>query len=710
MKKHLTAHVIFAATALASQQVWALGFGRAVSDAVLGQAFTFTVPISVDPTERLAPECLSAQVYYGESQLLSSMVRTELERASTDNTWIVRITASVPVREPIIEVAISAGCDRSFTRRFSVFADPPTLEGSPVQLPQAAPATPAAPASAPAAPNDSTGAPAASFSTAYASRDAASAVAGGRPRVVRKGPTLALANELRAPAAAPSARHLAPARPAPKPAAQPVAPAPQDNARLVLDAGVPHLKLDMEEPVIPPTTGASGATIGLSELDDPDTRKLQALEQNIQAIRRDSQAQHDQTAKLRAELADSQSRNDWLPWLFGLLALAVAAIAAMAWKMRQQTRIAHSDWFNQSQLGPLPPPEPLPEVPVAPSPAPVPAAAPVADLRDQEPAPAPVVDDLLDLPLIDEGDARGLPAAVDHSATRPLDRQAMAAVMATEAAPRELSVEELLDLEQQADFFIALGQEDAAVDLLMSHLRSAGGQSPLPYTKLLEIYRRQGDRSAYERIRARFNRRFNAYAPDWDTGPTAGRSLEDYPATVELLERAWASPIDAMALLESLLFKRDDSSELFDLPAYRDVLVLYSLARDLWQHGGGSASTAVDVLLPIDDSGQSAPQTAYPSAREVNDRALPKEDPGLDLESVDVEGDTRSGMLTSFEMTGYDANHGGGSLDLELPPGEDVHATLDELSLSPAAPTRPKASPLEWHEGEPPDSELPTKR
>ncbi len=285
----------------------------------------------------------------------------------------------------------------------------------------------------------------------------------------------------------------------------------------------------------------------------------------------------------------------------------------------------------------------------------------------------------------------------------------MAPTMAQESAPRELSVEELLDLEQQADFFIALGQEDAAVDLLMSHLRSAGGQSPLPYTKLLEIYKRQGDRSAYERTRARFNRRFNAYAPDWDTGPSAGRSLEDYPDTIALLEGAWGSPIDAMAILEGLLFKRDDTSELFDLPAYRDVLVLYSLARDLWQHGGGNTGTQVDVLLPIEDSIQTAPMPVYPSAREMNDRALPAEDVGLDLESVDIEGDTRAGMLTTFQMNDFDADPGGGHVDLELPSGGDVHATLDELSLSPVAPTKPRA-PVEWHEGDPPDSEQPTKR
>ena len=695
MKKHFTAHIIFAATALATQQVWALGFGRGVSDAVLGQAFTFTVPISVDPGERFGLECMATQVYYGDDQLSPNAVRTDLERGPANNTWIVRITASVPVQEPLIEVSISAGCERRFTRRFSVFADPPTLGTTAAHLPQAAAAGPGQVAGAGTQSGGSSTAPPPGSGSVFDNGSAAHRAGNARPRVIRKGPTMALANELDAPpATTPSARHAADAGSTRKPGPRVATPPPAEAARLVLDPGVPHLKLDMEEPVIPPPSAASGATIGLSELDDPDARQLRALEQGIEAARHERQVQQDQAAKLKAELAEAQSRGDWLPWLFGLLAIAVAAIAALAWKLRQQNRVAHSDWFNQSQLGPVPAPTP-PAAPVAEAP-PV-APAPVPDLRDRAvtPAPAPVDDGTPELPQLEDGDARGLPVVVDQSATRPLDRQAMAAGMARETAPRELSVEELLDLEQQADFFIALGQEDAAVDLLMSHLRSAGGQSPLPYTKLLEIYRRQGDRSAYERTRARFNRRFNAYAPDWDTGPAAGRSLEDYPDTIALLENAWPSPIDAMAILEGLLFKRDDTSELFDLPAYRDVLVLYSLARDLWQHGGGHGGTVVDVLLPLDDPGQAAPAPNYPSAREINHLALPLDDPGLDLHSVDIEGDTRSGMLTSFEMTGFDPGHGGGRVDLELPQAGEVHATLDELSLAPAAPTKPKASPLD---------------
>jgi pilus assembly protein FimV len=166
---------------------------------------------------------------------------------------------------------------------------------------------------------------------------------------------------------------------------------------------------------------------------------------------------------------------------------------------------------------------------------------------------------------------------------------------------REVTAEELIDLEQQAEFFVVLGQDESAIDLLMNHLRNTGGISPLPYLKLLEIYRRRDERSAYERLRERFNRRFNAYAPDWEADPAAGRSLEDYPEVIAQLQAAWSRPQRAMAELESLLFRRDEG-ETFDVPAYSEVLFLYSLARDLLDHPGLEAvhGKDVDLLLPLE--------------------------------------------------------------------------------------------------------------
>jgi hypothetical protein len=172
-------------------------------------------------------------------------------------------------------------------------------------------------------------------------------------------------------------------------------------------------------------------------------------------------------------------------------------------------------------------------------------------------------------------------------ATLPLARQR-----------RELTAEELIDLEQQADFFIALGQEDAAIDLLMGHVRHSGGTSPVPYLKLLQIYRRRGDRAAHERIRERFNGRFNAQAPQWGSDPAQGRALDGYEDVMVRLQSAWKVPVQATELLRALLFRRDASVEPFDLPAYEELLFLYAVARELAEQQ--SRRDGVDLLLPIE--------------------------------------------------------------------------------------------------------------
>jgi hypothetical protein len=206
-----------------------------------------------------------------------------------------------------------------------------------------------------------------------------------------------------------------------------------------------------------------------------------------------------------------------------------------------------------------------------------------------------------DIPtVIDDDDPPARPAL----AVAPPPPPAPAAI----AEPaRELSVEELIDLEQQAEFFIVLGQDEAAIELLMSHVRSDGGISPLPYLKLLEIYRRRGEREAYERIRDRFNRRFNAYAPDWESDLQQGRTLEDYPDSIARLQALWATPSRAMETLDASLFRRNKTDETFDLPAYRELLFLYSISRDLAEHGSTLPLGEVDLLLPLNDDPDAEP-------------------------------------------------------------------------------------------------------
>lgn len=606
MPPRATALILACALSAVAHEVQALGFGRLNSTAVLGQPLNLPVPLRLDAGEQLELECVQAAVTAGESQWGRDQVRVRLEPGSSPSEWVARITSTLAVEEPVVEITLTVGCERRFSRRFIALADPPGMQ--PARQESPAPATAAVP-----------------FAAAEPS-----AVVEPPPRSSRSQPARAADGQATAPATqrngrtTPSARKPAGSSPAVASAAPRPAARADNGARLMLEVGGPRLKLDIEDPVFMPSAPADSAA-SATESDAasavPETQRLQLLEKTLAELQRDSQSAREATGALRARLAEAETGNRALPWVLGLLVLAVLVAVWLAWRLRrlheQAAGLPHW-WAPEQSGGELVAGESFVEAlePTAPHRAPPQAPQQeftLDDLADEatdrigeatSPLPAALALEREVAQRLPTRDAAPLPpeAPIERTMVMPPASFTVERAPAEPQPAREVSVEELLDLEQQADFFIALGQEDAAVDLLMSHLRSTGGLSPLPYTKLLEIYRRQGDREAYERIRARFNRRFNAYAPDWDAGPLSGRALEDYAAVVQQLQALWSQPLDAMALLEAMLFRKDSAHELFDLPAYKDVLLLYALARDLWQLQGGTRATGVDVLLPLEDN------------------------------------------------------------------------------------------------------------
>lgn len=633
-----------------------MGFGPFSPNTVLGQPLSVTVPLLLESGERLSAECVNAEVISGESRLPPDQVRVQVQPGAAPAEWLARITTTVTIDEPVVEVAVSAGCERRFMRRFTAFADPPLASAlaagvagavavAPGVAQAARPLTPP-PALTAQAPRDLRGSPGQNASAPRATPRPRAEPAPPPGPVRRSAPAVAAAGAGVA-ATAIAGRVTGATR-------------ESEVSRLLLDVGTsgPRLRMDMEEPLLttPPSAvaRASEAGVALAPVDAAETERLALLEKTLADLKKQGQLSQQDTAGMRARLAEAESRNRLLPWIFGLLLFALALAVWLALRLRRQARemeAAPAQWWASGAA-------PLDERPVGPVPEPVPSVA--GELVEEPPAapPPPSRVGAVSAPATWAGD---LPAEKPHEKTAAysgpfgLESASPSALDAAAMAPgREVSVEELLDLEQQADFFIALGQEDAAVDLLMSHLRSTGGLSPLPYTKLLEIYKRQGDRGAYERIRARFNRRFNAYAPHWDVGPLQGRALEEYPDVVGYLQSIWASPIDAMAVLEAMLFRKDETQELFDLPAYKDVLLLYSLARDLWQQGGATPTDEVDVLLPLGEAG-------LPAAGDSGRTPLSNDSPSFQ----------------EYDLTAF-----------ELEPRKSVRAELgdDDLPPSPAAP------------------------
>jgi hypothetical protein len=599
----------------------ALGIVRAPTQVTLGATLNFAVAVHVAGDESLTSTCVSAEVQQGEQRVPPSTLRVGVEPGPVADERIVRVMSTTAIEEPFVTITIALSCGARLERRFTVLADPPlvTVAAAPEPAPavtNGAPVAAAAPRSEPAAsaprPPPAVGsglgpdsvAPSRATAPRAASparRTAAAPAPVRRPRPPSTAPaptTNAAAPPTITTAAAPTTtRGLAPARPTtPAPArgprlqldaVEPMGPAAAASAAQVLQEAEAQVRVAaMAASAAAAEQAASAAQANATAAAD----RMRQIEEGVAKLRADIERDRDQMLTLRAQLARAESTSKLAPWLGAGMAL-LAALALWLWlRMRRLQREQQAQWWAASRQGhstrqpPLNPPT-LHPMTLPPSMAPAsPPARPVA---------APVA------PA-----ARAAPPGRTQS---PAFRDSL---FTSQQEARDVSIEELIDLEQQAEFFVVLGQDDAAIDLLIGHIRATGGTSPLPYLKLLEIYRRLGDRESYERTRERFNHRFNAYAPDWDSDLQHGRSLDDYPGIVQRLQRAWPTPLDAMAELEALMFRRD-GGELFELPAYREVLFLYSMARDLLDHQGGPP-TAIDVLLPLTEMGTFEPTTARP--------------------------------------------------------------------------------------------------
>jgi pilus assembly protein FimV len=605
-KKRPRTLVTFLALAALAAQAQAVGFGPAPTGAVLGQTLDQSVTVRLDPGERLGPECVSAEVLVGDQRLPANAVRARLE--GEGGALSVRVLTTTVVDEPVVTLSISVGCPTRLSRRFVLFADP-------------------APASAPSSP---IAMPVDEVQPPAPDRAAAAAAPAPEPRTAASAPTPAVAA---APAPAATAVERRPARTVVKRPrkAEPAAVARAPRPRLKLDAvDTPPAPLAAE--LIQAAASAAVAD-AVALAASQAAARVSALERSLEKLRTDSAADREALRVLRQRMADEgQASSTWLPVLGGLVAALAVLAAWLGLQLRRLQAERRQTWWNAAGSSETAGPA---------------AGAVPTELRTDAAPLAPIAT------------AAGLAVAAGYPVTRPgtlgpvftpdlsdpITEPPLMAIERTQALPvgwreepepqRDVSIEELIDLEQQAEFFIVLGQEEAAIDLLVDHLRSTGGGSPLPYLKLLEIYRRRGDREAYERTRARFNHRFNAYAPDWDTDTQEGRSLEEYPSIVARLQMAWPSPIDAMAELESLLFRKT-RGELFDMPAYRDVLFLYSLARDLLDREPAGAPS-VDVLLPINEGGDfTQPMSLDDLARPSDSGLMPLDNPPTVPVDLDV--------------------------------------------------------------------------
>jgi pilus assembly protein FimV len=674
------------ALALGSVAAWAVsaaaaaGLGAGAASTVLGQPLDFPVQVRLEPGEGLNPECVAAEVTTGDRRVPPSLVGAIVEMTGTD-TARVRVRTQTAIDEPVVSVQLTVGCSSKISRRYVVMADPPLMAmavapafaANPAPVPDAAaaapaPAPPAAQARPPAEPQT-----AAAAAPRASVEEPPAAPRPARPaRVARSAP--------REPGSA------APARPrrtqARSPATERRAATPETRS-----APAPRLRLDVAEP--PPRSAealavdealaavaeAASAARAAASAASASAERIAVLERTVESLRVEAKTSKDLAAQLRQRLSEAEKGSMWTLPLMVVAGLLAALSAWLAWRLGRAQSVRQEGWRDALVVPPAAPaseqqpstmapggeatPSRLPTAPIPfvtseLRPGPPPASVRVARASPAWPPPAPPVA----WPPPDS-----LPPTVEMEPVPPTQRTEPmpAGARSDEDSPRDVSIEELIDLEQQADFFVVLGQDEAAIDLLVEHVRTTGGGSPLPYLKLLEIHHRRNDREAYERMRGRFNHRFNAYAPEWGVDLTHGRSLDDYAGVLPRLQQVWPRPLDAMAELEALLFRKS-RGELFDLPAYREVLFLYSLARDLLDRAAADTGN-VDLLLPLADGtefGSTAPSPFTALERDAFRDTMPPDDRPTAPVDFDVTGIERPTSI--FDL-----------LDEKTQPGQKPH-------------------------------------
>lgn len=576
----------------------ALSLGNGSGTVVLGSPVDLSFELQPDPGTDVASSCVTAKMVAGDNAISDSKVRVIPLPEVRGRPSGVRVLASVSLDEPVLTVTLSAGCNGKTTRSYTFLSDLPTTvtrsaSASPVdvtRLPSAATRTGTESQSSPTLGGGSSAASAAATSMAQATRPSDKAAAPAR--AVRPQ----------------SADRSAPgAVTAPRPSARVGAATPAKSAAGTASAARSRLVVEpldtwLDSPVALRSTGqlptappeemsalrAQAAALWKSLNTAPED--LQKDSERLKALETDTAALRAQAAKDRATAGQLQQQLELMEQerfpatvvyaLGGLLALALLGVAWMWSRMRSASDKAVRSWRDSVALG---------------------SRAEAASAHDEALGLTPHPGDTW-LPSETQPHAvavgpesgasplgKTAPVAVEPrfvatspaaSAPAPLQAKAAAASPAPSVIAHIVNPEELFDIQQQAEFFVSVGEHQQAIEVLKHHIAEHRETSPLAYLELLRLYHTLSRVDEFAQLRSQFMQFFNAQVPEFAGFHRTGRMLYHYTDALAEIEAEWTTPA-VLGLLEKFLFRRSgaEAVEPFDLAAYDDLLLLLAVAQ-----------------------------------------------------------------------------------------------------------------------------------
>ena len=548
----------------------AFTLGNLRGSAVIGRPLEVNIQVQSGAGEMVSSDCVTAEVFYADVRQPSVKVSV-LPATGGSGASTVHLRSSTAINEPVVTLEVSATCGSSTRRNYVLLADFPAV-ATPVAGSQAMPGetlalpVPVLPTLLPTEPGTAT-------VPSQASRvgSAKSVPAQAVPRKASVKP----ANTASATTAAEKVvAHKVPER----------------------TSGKSVLKLDPAD-FLSDRIDLLDSTTLFAPTDDAlrHSRQITSLEGDVKTLRALAAGNDARMSDLTAKLHQAQANQmpSWLMYAFaGMVALVLACLAAVFWLWLQLQRRMQQDstqsWWNGSPDGSNE--GPATELLVRPTPAvPETPVAPVSSAQQ----PLPPVDGRMAVatPLpgmpgnaVNTGSEWSMSEVdIDLDFHEPVEHVHGTFEVSTAGAPfemnsiRHISVEPILDIRQQAEFFVSLGQTDRALQILNKQIAESADPNPLVYLDLITLYHSLGLKAEFRQRRDAFHRLFNVVIPDFPVFNLEGRDLEAYPEVLANLVSLWPS-LDALVFLSACIFRDPKTlhTGTFDLAAFRDLLMLHA--------------------------------------------------------------------------------------------------------------------------------------
>ena len=133
-----------------------------------------------------------------------------------------------------------------------------------------------------------------------------------------------------------------------------------------------------------------------------------------------------------------------------------------------------------------------------------------------------------------------------------------------------------------ADVMVSMGLAGGAAQTLEGHIRQHPRQALFHWLKLLDVYRRFGQREEFNKAILEMQQHFNITPPSWQSttrAPIDLLSLEDYPHIISRLQELWPRRSCAQYLSRLIEDNRGGTRSGFPQPVVEEILFLLDLLR-----------------------------------------------------------------------------------------------------------------------------------